>query len=259
MDEKILHSRIVGHGQPLVILHGFLGTSDNWLTLAKRWAGHGFEVHLLDLRNHGKSFWDDRFDFEVLTGDLERYIDHYQLQHPHLLGHSLGGKIIMFDALDNPGNRGKYIVADIAPRSYPPHHQYIFDAVKKIDPAKITSRQEAGNILSAEMNDPFLAGFLLKSLKRTAGGFRWSHNWEVLEDNMEEVGEGLPPMQLSEKPFLFLKGENSPYIKEEDYPVIKAYFPNARIKTVKNAGHLLHLDAPDEVFKTVLNFLQDKV
>jgi len=252
-----MHSRVVGDGRPLIILHGFLGTSDNWLQLAKRWSAEGYEVHLTDLRNHGRSFWDDEFNLEVLKEDLQHYIDYYRLEHPHILGHSLGGKIAMFDAMENPSNRGKYIVADISPRYYPPHHQYIFDAVKKIDPAGLTSRREAQEILEKEIPDPFLAGFLLKSLKRTPEGFRWSHNWEVLEAHAPEIGEALPPMTVYEGPVLFLKGERSPYISEEDIPLIYAHFPRAVIREIPGAGHLLHIDRPDAVYAAVTEFLKE--
>ncbi len=251
-----MHSRILGEGRPLVILHGFLGTSDNWLRLAKVWAQSGYRVHLVDLRNHGRSFWDDEFNFEVLTEDLHRYITFHQLKTPHLLGHSLGGKIIMFDAVQNPGNRGKYIVVDIAPKSYPPHHQYIFDAIRKINPKGLGSRNEAQEILARAIKDPFLAGFLLKSLKRTGSGFRWSHNWDVLEENMEEVGQALPPYKVSEKPFLFVRGKKSPYITPEDYPLIKAHFPRSSVLEIAEAGHLVHLDAPEQLAAAVTNFLR---
>ncbi len=256
--EEILYSKIIGSGQPLLILHGFLGSSDNWLRLAKRWSQAGFEVHLLDLRNHGKSFWSDEFTLESLRDDLNRYIEYHQLNAPHLLGHSLGGKIIMCDAIENPENRGKYIVVDIAPKYYRPHHQFIFDAIKRIDIQRLNSRREAESMLQNALPDPLIAGFLLKSLKRTADGFRWSHNWDVLEENMEEVGRALPPFSQSDKPILFIKGGQSPYILQEDIPLIRAHFPLAEIISIPHAGHLVHLDAADDLFKVVFHFIKGK-
>ncbi len=257
MQNKILHSKIIGEGVPLVILHGFLGLSDNWFRLAKKWSADGFQVHLVDLRNHGDSFWDDEFNFEVLTEDLENYIRYYDLKRPHLLGHSLGGKILMFDSVKNKENRGKYIIVDISPRYYPPHHQYIFDAVRKINPGQIKNRQEAENILKKEIQDSFLNGFLLKSLKRTPEGFTWRHNWDVLENNMEEVGEALPPLRVSDHKILFIKGDNSPYITEQDFALIRAHFPKSEIVNIPHAGHLVHMDNPEEVYKIVKDFLLD--
>ena len=52
----LLHSNILGEGKPFVILHGFLGMGDNWKSLGKRFSEQGYQVHLVDQRNHGRSF-----------------------------------------------------------------------------------------------------------------------------------------------------------------------------------------------------------
>ena len=68
-----LHSSITGSGKAFVILHGFLGMGDNWKTLGKMFSDKGYEVHLVDQRNHGRSFHADEFDYELMAEDLKRY------------------------------------------------------------------------------------------------------------------------------------------------------------------------------------------
>ena len=68
-----LHAKVIGVGQPFIILHGFLGMGDNWKTMALRFSKLGYQIHLIDQRNHGRSFHDDKFDYELLTQDLLRY------------------------------------------------------------------------------------------------------------------------------------------------------------------------------------------
>jgi len=258
-NNNLLHSIILGQGRPLVVMHGFLGMADNWITLGRRWAAEGFEVHLLDLRNHGKSFWSDRFDYDALTGDLDRYIAHHRLENPHILGHSLGGKIAMFDAVRQPGNRGRYIVLDIAPKYYPPRHGFIFEAFKNVDPASYTSRQELEKALEPYIPQRPIRLFVMKNLKRTPDGhFAWKLNWPVLERSMIAIGQGLPEQAVSRQPFLFLKGELSPYILPTDIPAIRRHFPEARIKTVPGAGHWVHAENPEFVFNEVLKFLREE-
>ena len=71
---SILHSNIVGtEGKDLLILHGFLGMADNWKTLGKQWSEHGYEVHILDQRNHGRSPHSAEFNYELMAQDLKNY------------------------------------------------------------------------------------------------------------------------------------------------------------------------------------------
>ncbi len=94
----ILHSNIVGKGKPFVILHGFLGMGDNWKTLGLQFAELDFEVHLVDQRNHGRSFHAEQFYYEVMAEDLKAYCDAHQLNDIVFLGHSMGGKTAMLFA-----------------------------------------------------------------------------------------------------------------------------------------------------------------
>ena len=255
-NDKLLHSVILGRGRPLVVMHGFLGMADNWISLGRRWAAEGFEVHLLDLRNHGKSFWDDRFDYEVLTEDLARYIAHHRLDEPHILGHSLGGKIAMWDAIQNRPGRGRYVILDIAPRYYPPRHGFIFEAFKQVDPARYRSREEVEKALAPYIPQRHIRLFVMKNLKRLpGGGFAWKLNWPVLEKSMETIGRALPADAVSFHPALFLRGDRSDYIHEADMPLIRRHFPGAEIRTVPGAGHWLHAERPDDIFVAVKDFL----
>ena len=72
---ELLHSKILGSGQPILILHGFLGMSDNWKTLGQQFSEVGYEVHLIDQRNHGRSFHHNEFNYEVMVADLKYYFD----------------------------------------------------------------------------------------------------------------------------------------------------------------------------------------
>lgn len=111
----ILTSKIYGHGQPLLILHGLFGMGDNWTYFGKYWSLH-YEVHLIDIRNHGNSFHSDDMDYLILSKDILSYIEYYKLSYPILIGHSMGGKIAMNIALNYPFIFDKIIIVDIAPK-----------------------------------------------------------------------------------------------------------------------------------------------
>ena len=253
-----LHSQILGTGKPFVILHGFLGMSDNWKTLGLRWSEVGYQVHLLDQRNHGRSFHSDEFSYKVLAEDLKQYCDKYGLENIILLGHSMGGKVAMQFAVDFPEIDSKLIVADIGPKAYPPHHQDILKALSTLDFSKIKSRADAESILSRFIKDESTRLFLLKNLYRNSNKeFNLRINLPVLSEKIEEVGVALSENAIFRGDTLFLGGENSGYIEPMDEILIKKHFPKAVIKQVSNAGHWLHADNPEEFYSMCMAFLKN--
>jgi pimeloyl-ACP methyl ester carboxylesterase len=103
--------------------------SDNWKTLGNQYAESALEVHLIDQRNHGKSFWSPDFNYDLLAGDIYNYVRHHNLESLKLIGHSMGGKTAMQFACNFPDLVEKLLVADIAPKYYPPHHESIVKAL----------------------------------------------------------------------------------------------------------------------------------
>ncbi len=251
-----LHSNILGSGKPFLFLHGFLGMSDNWKTLGTTFSELGYEVHLIDQRNHGRSFHSDDFSYEVMSEDLKRYIDEHQLEDVLLLGHSMGGKTAMLFATEYPELVDKLIIADIAPRFYPIHHDAILNGLSALDFDILKSRGEADDALASYVVDVGTRQFLLKNLYwEKKGQLALRMNLVVLRDQVSEVGEALPIHARFDKETLFVRGDRSEYITLQDESLIKTHFPKATLKTVSNAGHWLHAENPTEFFEVVNHFI----
>ncbi|MBO6829669.1 alpha/beta fold hydrolase [Allomuricauda sp.] len=253
---ELLHSNILGEGQPLLILHGFLGMSDNWKTLGTQYSENGFEVHLIDQRNHGKSFHSNEFNYDVLSDDVVRYMEHHNITSAYVLGHSMGGKTAMQLATSHPDRVKKLIVADIAPKFYPPHHDFIFNGLSHLDFDNIADRREADDELSKHIKEKGIRQFLLKNLywvEKDRLGFRF--NFEVLKDRMEEIGENISGSAVYDGPALFLRGDRSEYIQPNDFAEIKRHFPKATIETIDKAGHWLHAENPKQFYEKSFTFL----
>ena len=254
----VLHSNILGQGQPFVILHGFLGMSDNWKTLGAKYAELGFEVHLIDQRNHGHSFHHEEFNYDVMIEDLKIYCEEHQLENIILLGHSMGGKTAMLFSAKYPELVSKLLVADISPRFYPIHHDAILEGLNSLDFSVIKSRGEADEQLSRFVRDFGTRQFLLKNLYwKERGQLALRMNLEVLKKNVSEVGEPLPSHLKFEKDTLFLRGDRSEYIALSDEEVILRHFPKAKVVTIKNAGHWLHAENPTDFFEETMDFIQN--
>ena len=252
----ILHSTIKGEGKPLLILHGYFGMSDNWKTIGNQFS-EDFEVHLIDQRNHGRSFHEDEFNYEVLVEDLYNYIQHYQLEKVDVIGHSMGGKTAMLFAVTYPELVDKLIIVDISPRMYQPHHNAILAGLNSIDFSVQNTRTLVDKKLAELIPEFGVRQFLLKNVywvEKGQLGYRF--NLESLTENNPEIGEGLPSFTVFEKETLFLKGEKSDYITQDEEPIIEAHFPNSKIIEIKNAGHWLHAENPKDFYAEVSEFLK---
>ena len=253
----LLHSNVIGEGKPFVILHGFLGMSDNWKTHGRLISQQGFEVHLLDQRNHGRSFRSNEFDYEFLAEDLFDYCLHKDLENIVLLGHSMGGKTAMLFAAKYPKMVSKLIIADIAPRFYPRHHHAILEGLSALNFDEIVTRKEAEEVLSKYVSHVATRQFLLKNVYWIEPGkLALRINLEALIENIDEIGEGLSPHLKFEGDALFLKGDKSEYISSQDETAIKRQFPNCEIVTIENAGHWLHAENPNQFFDKVKGFIK---
>jgi len=253
----MIYSKIEGSGKPLLILHGFLGMSDNWKTMGTQFAANGFEVHLLDLRNHGRSFHSDEFSYEIMVQDLYDYCQANNLEKVNIIGHSMGGKTAMLFAATHPERIEKLIVADIGPKFYPQHHQTILEGLNAVDFSKKPSRNEVEEILSQYITDFGTRQFLMKSLYwQEPGQLAFRFNLSVFNKKIDEIGKALPENAIFNKPTLFIRGGNSNYILDEDFQNIQQHFPDSRIETIPNVGHWLHAENPKLFYEITSSFLR---
>ena len=252
-----LHSTILGEGTPFLILHGFLGMGDNWKTIGKKIADAGYQVHLIDQRNHGRSPHSDAFSYKDMAEDIKQYIEEKKLKNVILLGHSMGGKTAMVFACQYPDEVQKLIVADIGPKYYPQHHQDILDGLDSLDFEVLNSRNAVDEALSVYVPNQGVRLFLMKNLYwKSKGELALRMNLSSLRANVSEIGKELVEEFRYLGETLFLKGQNSKYILKEDHADIKKHFPKATIITIKNAGHWLHAENSEDFLKEVVSFLE---
>jgi pimeloyl-ACP methyl ester carboxylesterase len=236
-----------------VILHGLFGFSDNWQTHAKRLSEY-YRVILVDLRNHGHSPWSDDFSYALMAEDVEVLFRSLGLSKVILLGHSMGGKVAMHYVQRYPSNLEKLIVVDIGVKSYPQHHDHIIAGMHAIDLKTIKVRSEAEAILKQHIDSDGVRQFILKNLYwKEKGQLAWRMNLPVLEAKMIEVLAEVPEFEVM-LPTLFIRGELSGYILDEDIADLEERFPDSQLVTIAGAGHWVHAEAPEEFLDAVLSF-----
>ena len=237
--------RFENHGAPaLVILHGLLGASRNWSTIGKALQNR-FDVHALDLRNHGSSPHAEAMRWAELCDDLQAYLDEQGLNEIHLMGHSLGGKIAMRYACQNPEVVKKLIIVDIAAKPYPPYHDNEFRAMKRIPATELSSRKEAEELLETMVADWPMRQFLLTNLVRdeATGGFKWQVNLEALHASLPHIRQNsLLETDRYDQPVLLVRGANSDFIEDDDIDDMHHWFSHLREEIVPSAGHNVHVE-----------------
>ena len=252
-----LFYREYGSGEPLIILHGLLGASDNWIYHGKKFSDF-FHVFLLDQMNHGNSPHSISLSYNSLAKDLYNFITLKKLSSVNILGHSMGGKVAMHFALKYPKLINKLIVVDIAPKDYKKNGRYndIIRGIISLPIDDIKSRRDADAFLSKYVPELEVRNFLLKNLKRQSlNQFLWKPNIKLINDKIEDLYSWDSNNISSNVNVLFIKGEKSNYIFNSDISIIKIYFPNSKLKIIRKSGHWVHVDSPNIFQSIVLRFL----
>ncbi|MBU3663477.1 MAG: alpha/beta fold hydrolase [Bacteroidetes bacterium] len=250
-----LNYKIYGAGKPLIILHGFMGSLDNWHSLATRF-GESYQVFTVDQRNHGKSPHTEAHSIPLMVADLHAFIQSHNLENVSIIGHSMGGKVAMAFALQYPNLVEKIIVVDIAPRKYKRGHDDVFDAIFAINLNSINSRKDAEAAMIPLMPDFGTRQFLLKNLDRLEdGSYQWKMNLPVLHAYYDEITQEVNNNTPFSKPTLVIKGGNSRYISEQDKIDFLNLFPIYQFIEIPNAGHWVHAEQPNLFYEAVITFL----
>jgi pimeloyl-ACP methyl ester carboxylesterase len=253
-----LNFREYGAGVPVIILHGLFGSLENWAYISGQLAEQ-FHIFAVDQRNHGSSPHSDEMNYDVLANDIRDFMQQQNLRSAAVLGHSMGGKAAMRFALLHPDLVDRLIIADMAPRTYPGTHHEIFEALLALDLSQFENRGQVEQALEPKIPELGIRRFLLKGLTRDAdGSLRWKFNLYALHENYSALNCELESDQKFGKPALFLRGEKSNYIRDEDFPAVRELFPRAEVVTVPNASHWLHAEQPEIFLNHVRNFLTEK-
>lgn len=253
---ELNYKKLGDSGGPLIILHGLMGSLDNWQTMARQLADH-LQVYIVDQRNHGRSPHTDTHSYQDMVDDLEEFMQQRGLEKAHLLGHSMGGKVVMKFALQHPEKVLSLVIADMGMRGYKPHHDQVFDTLFRIDLDSIERRSDAEEQMEPLMPDYGMRQFLLKSLDRSKEGrYEWKFNLDVLFNEYHYIVEPVGEEGVFDVPVLAIRGGNSGYVNDDDIANYKEHFPQVKVVTIDGAGHWLHAEAPKKFLEALRSFYQ---
>ncbi|HEY5912563.1 MAG TPA: alpha/beta fold hydrolase [Verrucomicrobiae bacterium] len=240
-------------GQPLVILHGLFGSRENWHSICLSLQA-AYRVFALDQRNHGESPHAAEMDYGSMAEDVAEFLVQQELPRAHVLGHSMGAKTAMQLALLHPQQVQSLISVDMASTAYPPRHERILEGLLALDLDSSTNRQQLEQTLERWVPDLATRRFLLKNARRTDSGFRWRIGLKEIAQNSARLNEAVAGEPYA-GPVLFIRGETSDYLGQQDLPGILKLFPRAQMRTIPRAGHLVHVDNPEVFANEIIRFL----
>lgn len=255
-----LGNQTTNKAQPLVLLHGLFGSGDNWGTVAKH-LSQQYQVVSVDLRNHGRSPHSHSQNYHNMAGDLLELCDALDLDRIHLLGHSMGGKVAMQFATDHPDRVEKLIVVDMAPRAYADAHTHLIDAMLAVDLSTMQSRGEVDKALNSRIPQAMVRQFLLMNLVKSdlnqeEAKLTWRINLPALRTNYPNLIQAVCENARYEKTCLFIRGEQSDYVLDQDIAQIKNHFTQAEFADLPT-GHWIHAEQPQAFIATVEKFLKE--
>lgn len=250
-----LHFTTQGSGEPLLLLHGLLGSHQNLLPASRRLAER-FQVFAVDQRNHGHSPHHEEMHYEAMALDVVRFMDNHHLGSAHVLGHSMGGKTAMQLALHHPARVRKLVVVDMAPRAYGSRFAGLLQTLQALRPERFQTRKEIERALAPEVPDASLRQFLLMNLRHgEQGGFRWRIHLEAIAKNYDNLRAAVDSAIPFTGEALFLLGGNSDYVGDADRAEIHRLFPSAQFCSIPGAGHWVHAEKTAEFVEVVMRFL----
>jgi len=242
-----LNYREEGSGPAVILIHGMFGSLSNLGGLARALAEQ-YRVISVDMRNHGDSPHELQMDLPSMADDIVELLDDLNLPSAILIGHSLGGKVAMQVALNNPSRVSRLVVIDISPVTYTSLQDTALDALNRLAANPAASRAEADSMISGKIVDPGTRAFLLKTLARDdQGQLRPKLNLASINQNYATSLVAAPSGQPYSGATLFLKGEHSAYIQQKHRPIIQQLFPASQVEVVADCGHWLHAEKPAEV------------
>lgn len=251
MPTVLHHLDTGGAGTPLVVIHGLLGSADNWRSHVRQWQAER-RVIAVDLRNHGRSPHVPGMAYEDQAADVLALLDRLEVDRAHLLGHSMGGKVAISLARLAPARVASLIVADIAPQAYGHGHDAVFAALRRVEAGRPANRGEADALLAEHVTERATRLFLATNLERgEEGRLRLRVGLDEIEGDYASIMAAPAGEEAFEGATLVVRGSRSAYVTDAMLPGLRNVLPAAELETL-DAGHWLHAERPDD-FQAVVN------
>ncbi|MEO6925186.1 MAG: alpha/beta hydrolase [Rhodanobacter sp.] len=229
-----LYYAIIGTGSPVLLLHGGLGSSDDWGYQISALAAH-HTVLIMDSRGQGRSTHDARpFTYDLMADDVIALLDALKITRVDVVGWSDGANIGLDLAMRHPRRIGKLFAfganASVSGMSGDPEKNPIFPQVMArmaSDYARLSPTPKAFDALAGQMSTMWAT----------------EPNWSDAQ------------LKTITSPVWIVDGDHEEFIKREHTAHLAATIPGAGLLILPNVSHFAPLQAPALFNSAVLQFL----
>lgn len=229
-----LYYAIHGQGEPLLLLHGGLGTVDFWSSQIPEFAQQ-YQVIAVDSRGHGRSAdSEEPLSFTQMAKDVVALLDHLAVENAHLVGWSDGGILGLEMALHHP-QRVRRIVA-------------------------YGANYNASGVRPDATENPNFLAYVSKAGEEYARVASNPEGFDALIGKIMTMYQSQPdytPQDLAriEAPILILDGEEDEVIEIGHTRTLADLIPTAELCLIPGTGHMAPWEKPAEFNRIVLDFL----
>ncbi|MGY0693217.1 2-succinyl-6-hydroxy-2,4-cyclohexadiene-1-carboxylate synthase [Virgibacillus sp. FSP13] len=248
-----------GEGPPVVMLHGFTGSSQTWRKIVEAWQDT-FELITIDLPGHGKTNTETPRTMEMCSQDIKKFLNHLRLTSVHLVGYSMGGRTALTFAMMFPSyvqsltlESSSPGLEDVSEREKRVNHDT--DLATKIENEGVTAFVDFWEnipLFQTQQNLP-------PNLKQEIRAERLAQSETGLSQSLLYMGTGAQPswwgsLEQLAMPVLLIVGNLDEKFLRLNKKMQKS-LPNGRLTIVENAGHAIHVEQSDFFGKIVLKFI----
>jgi pimeloyl-ACP methyl ester carboxylesterase len=252
-----LHYYRTGNGSlpPMVLAHGYTDNGLCWtdlaLTLEKK-----YDIIMYDLRGHGLSDAPAAgYDINDNVADIVGLIKALKLSKPVIIGHSLGGSIAAIVAAQYPGIPEKVVLID-PPGLVKP----LFEPGEAMNRARNWFTSDMNNLKKLNKEELIKVASKRHPAISEAARSRWADAKMQMKPQIIDSVLTIPPLKSylpkDTIPTLILKADANDAVKKMEIDAVSG-MPNIKIVHIKGAGHLVHLERPEESIVVLNEFLDD--
>ncbi len=259
-----LHVEIEGQGAPLLLLHGFTGSTKSWQWILPH-LRHRYRLVLIDLIGHGQSDAPidfNRYSMDCAVQDLLSVLDYLKLQQINLLGYSMGGRFALHFAAQAPARVRNLILESSSPGI---ENEAERQARKQADETLAEFIEEHG--LEPFVNqwsklDLFATQQLLpQKIQNEIRMQRLKNRPQGLANSLRGMGTGVQQslwnsLHQIHIPTLLLVGKEDAKFRQIAV-FMKERLPRSALQIIAEAGHAVHLEKPVQFANAVENFLEN--